>query len=107
MDPRANLPKFIRPFPMTVDPVDLEYLKKKGAFCLPEESFQKELLESYFNFVNPFMPLFDKVHIMSKFHRLDYSRNDKEDDPRISLLLLQALLFAGVEVGRKNQVCLD
>lgn len=107
MDPRANLPKFIRPFAMTVDPVDLEYLKKKGAFCLPEESFQKELLESYFNFVNPFMPLFDKVHIMSKFHGLDYSRNDKEDDPRISLLLLQALLFAGSEVGGKNQVCLD
>lgn len=98
----ADLPQFIRPITNLLDPVDLDYLAKKGAFCLPEERFRQQLLDSYFDFVNTFMPLFDKANIQDKFNGVFQADGDTEDDSRISLLLVQAILFAGSAVSQEQ-----
>jgi hypothetical protein len=60
---------------------DLEYLKVKGCFTLPEES--RELVEAYFRFVHPVFPVIDASTFMQ-----DYA---KSGIAGINLLLLWSM----------------
>lgn len=85
----ANLPLFIKPLPPRIGPDEVAYLEKKGALTLPDPGFRNELLRSYVEFVHPYMPLLDLQDFVSIVDQTDESAG------RISLILFQAVMFAG------------
>lgn len=88
-----DLPQFIKPTPPRIPTEDLEFLSKKGALQLPEETLRNELLKAYFKFVHPFMPLLDRKEFMEITMGVDTTRK------KIGLLLFQAVMFAGSAVS--------
>jgi hypothetical protein len=85
----STLPSFIRPLPKTLAEDDLEFLERKGAFTLPEAEIRDEILRSYVSTVHPFMPILDVRALLTAV-----TNNTKGD--QISLLLFQAVMFAGL-----------
>lgn len=90
------LPPFIKPSPPRIPIEDLEFLAKKGALKLPEESLRNELLKAHFKFVHPFMPLLDRKEFMEVVAGHDTTK-------KIGLLLFQAVMFAGSAVSSLAQ----
>ena len=74
---------------VTPDAASIAGLRQKGAFDLPSRQTRDELVDAFFQWVAPLVPVVRK----SKFLR-DYQ--DPDDSP--SLLLLQAILAAGSTV---------
>lgn len=69
--------------------VDIDYLFAKGALSLPETLVRNALLRSYVEYVHPYMPLVE-------IHELLQIINDGTGQSgRLSLLLFQAIMFAG------------
>lgn len=83
------LPAFIRALPSTFDPEDLSYLSKKGALTLPPPALRNALLRCFVENIHPFMPLLD-------IHELIRTVDTEDTNSAISLLLFQAIMFAGV-----------
>jgi len=67
---------------------DVQYLQKKGALTVPETRLRNELLRSYVEYVHPFMPLLELKDFLYPIERNDGTEV-------ISLLLFQAVMFAG------------
>ncbi|KAL1966999.1 hypothetical protein VTN77DRAFT_3523 [Rasamsonia byssochlamydoides] len=86
--PRGFLPDFIRGLPQRLQADDIDYLAAKGALTIPDVELRNELLKSYIHYVHPFMPLLDLEEFLQTI-----ARNDGIH--RMSLLLFQAVLFAG------------
>ncbi|KAF5017654.1 hypothetical protein F66182_10404 [Fusarium sp. NRRL 66182] len=86
---RQGLPLYVRPLPSHLTPIDIEYLASKGALKIPDEKLQCELFRLYYQFVHPFMPILDLSTFLLSVTRRDASS-------RVSLLLFQAVMFAGV-----------
>lgn len=84
------LPTFIAPIPTDIPIEDLEFLTQKGAFAIPEPELCIEILNNYMFSVHPFMPILDRPAI------LDTILKEVDNDNRISLLLFQAVMFAGL-----------
>ncbi|KAK7408249.1 hypothetical protein QQX98_009561 [Neonectria punicea] len=96
-----NLPGFIKPLSYCIASDELEYLQSKGALTLPEEEFQNALIWSFFEYVYPYMPVVDLEEFLEPVYNRDGSSG------QISLLLFQAVLFAGtahVKMDHLNQV---
>lgn len=74
---------------LTLDLVELEILKLRGAFLLPGIELATDLIELYFEHVHPLMPVINREEFMRKF-------KDPNDSP--SLMLLQAVLLCGSRV---------
>lgn len=83
------LPGFVKPLPKSIEADDLSYLQSKGALTLPSDDFQDALIWSFFEYVYPFMPVLDLDQFLQSVYHRDGSAG------QISLLLLQAVLFAG------------
>jgi hypothetical protein len=81
-------PLFLKPLPNRLPPEDIEYLGSKGALDIPSRELRNELLRCYVQWVHNFMPLLD----LHEFLRCIAENNS---DPGISLLLFQAVMFAG------------
>ena len=75
---------------LSLDLVELEILKLRGAFLLPLQELARDLVELYFEHVHPLMPVINRTEFMAKF-------NDPDDSP--SLMLLQAVLLCGLRVS--------
>ncbi|KAH3687386.1 hypothetical protein WICPIJ_001663 [Wickerhamomyces pijperi] len=75
--------------------VQIELLKGRGAFLIPEKSLCDELISTYFEKVHPIEPFVDKESFMEKY-----------TDGSISLLLLQSVLLSGACVS-KNELLFD
>ncbi|KAK7185971.1 hypothetical protein DPSP01_008539 [Paraphaeosphaeria sporulosa] len=93
-DPRRpstieGLPSFISPLPGHLLREDLEFLVQKGAFLIPEAHLQSKILQSYIFSIHPFMPILDLRALFRAVY--DGQRND-----HISILLFQAIMFAGL-----------
>lgn len=86
------LPAFVKPTPVRIPAEDIEYLTKRGALTLPSEPLRSELLNSHFNFVHPFMPLLNRREFLDIVTCEDGSKG------KVSLLLLQAVMFTGSAV---------
>lgn len=69
--------------------VDIDYLFAKGALSLPDIHVRNALLRSYLEFVHPYMPL---IEIQDVLQIID---DGTGASGRISLLLFQAIMFAG------------
>ncbi|KAK5444213.1 hypothetical protein LTS15_010566 [Exophiala xenobiotica] len=85
----GSLPSFIHPLTKTLAEDDLEFLERKGAFTMPESEIRDEILRSYVSTVHPFMPILDLSAFLTAV-----TNNTKGN--RISLLLFQAVMFAGL-----------
>lgn len=95
------LPAFVKPTPARIPLEDLEYLTKRGALTLPSEPLRSELLNSHFNFVHPFMPLLNRKDFLSIVTSEDGSKG------KVSLLLLQAVMFTGSAVCFPSKIVWD
>jgi hypothetical protein len=67
---------------------DVQFLQKKGALSIPETGFRDDLLRAYIEFVHPYMPLLE-------LHEFLGIIDNNGRHGKVSLLLLQAVLFAG------------
>ncbi|UQC90074.1 uncharacterized protein CLUP02_15605 [Colletotrichum lupini] len=56
-----------------LDPVDLEFLLKKGAFVLPHRDALMVFLTAYFRFVHPYSPVLDPNHFLQCYESGSYS----------------------------------
>ena len=68
---------------------DIEYLRVKGALSLPESELLSACLRSYFQNSQPMYPVVDAFKVMS------IVQDTNSDNEKLSLLLLQALIFVG------------
>ncbi|KAI9799387.1 MAG: Transcriptional activator of fatty acid utilization [Piccolia ochrophora] len=78
-----------------LDNVEIDILHQRGAFLLPPRALCDELVEAYFKWVAPVVPVINR----SRFMRL---YRDSKNPP--SLLLLQAVLLAGSRVCNNPQL---
>lgn len=78
-----------------LDNVEIDILHQRGAFLLPPRSLCDELVDSYFRWVAPIVPVINKSRFMRQYR-------DAKNPP--SLLLLQAILLAGSRVCTNPQL---
>ncbi|KAJ5558153.1 hypothetical protein N7535_008369 [Penicillium sp. DV-2018c] len=83
------LPDYIRGLPTRLQKEDIDYLAAKGALTIPDATLRNELLKSYIHYVHTYMPLLDLEEFLQTIVHNDGIH-------RISLLLFQAVMFAGV-----------
>ncbi|KAF4636014.1 hypothetical protein G7Y89_g2062 [Cudoniella acicularis] len=90
---KVPLPSYIRTrYNMKED--DLQHLWHQGALRIPDTSLKNALLQSYIEYVHPSLPLINLHELLA----MVCARKTNEyvsEDRRISLLLFQAILFAG------------
>lgn len=86
----SALPLFIKKLPDRVDGDDLDFLTRKGALMVPAPDLQLKILNSYVQAVHPFMPMLD----LNNFRRAIF---DEQGATKVSLLLFQAVMFAGLQ----------
>ncbi|KFX93242.1 hypothetical protein O988_06907 [Pseudogymnoascus sp. VKM F-3808] len=72
-----------------LDDVEIDILHQRGAFLLPPRSLCDELVESFFKWVAPIVPVINRTRFMKQYQ-------DPKNPP--SLLLLQSMLLAGSRV---------
>ncbi|EED21803.1 C6 transcription factor, putative [Talaromyces stipitatus ATCC 10500] len=81
-------PQFLKPVSPRIATEDVEYLRSKGALTIPEPSLRNELLKAYVQWVYSSLPVLD-------LHSFLASVAQNKPDANISLLLFQAIMFAG------------
>ncbi|KAI9888143.1 MAG: Transcriptional activator of fatty acid utilization [Watsoniomyces obsoletus] len=72
-----------------LDHVEIDILTQRGAFLLPHRALCDDLVDAYFRWVAPVVPVINRSRFMRKYR-------DLKNPP--SLLLLQAVLLAGSRV---------
>ncbi|EXJ90376.1 hypothetical protein A1O1_03477 [Capronia coronata CBS 617.96] len=77
------------------DQMEIEILQQRGAFLLPPRALCDELVDAYFKWVAPIVPVINKSRFMKRY-------KDTKNPP--SLLLLQAILLAGSRVCQNPQL---
>jgi hypothetical protein len=92
----VHLPSFIRPIGANIGEAELEFLINKNVFYVPDEAVRLDILHAYFQAVHPLMPLFDKADFLDICTSGPQGRSDQKS--QVSLLLLQATMFAGSAV---------
>ncbi|KAF9891522.1 hypothetical protein FE257_003989 [Aspergillus nanangensis] len=83
------LPPYIRPLPRHIAARDLDYLADKGALSIPDNVLRDEILRAYVTMVHPFMPTVDLEDFLVPIIHGDGRGS-------VSLILFQAVMFAGV-----------
>lgn len=83
------LPNYIHDPPDHLTKADIDYLDMKDALSIPSASLRNELMRAYIQFVHPYLPILD----LEQFLDTVFLSNGVS---RVSLLLFQAVLAAGV-----------
>ncbi|SPO05062.1 related to CUTINASE TRANSCRIPTION FACTOR 1 BETA [Cephalotrichum gorgonifer] len=78
-----------------LDNVEIEILHQRGAFLLPPRALCDELINSYFTWVHPIVPVINRTRFMRQYR-------DPKNPP--SFLLIQAILLAGSRVCNNPQI---
>ena len=81
-----SLPAFISPLSKKVAQENLKFLEQRGALSVPEPSLRIALIYAYIDFVYCYLPAIDLP---------DFLESVEREDGQISLLLFQAIMFAG------------
>lgn len=84
-----------RPSVSELDSLELDILHQRGAFLLPPKPLCDELVDSYFQWVAPVVPIINRNRFLRHYR-------DPKNPP--SLLLLQAILLAGSRVCSNSQL---
>ncbi|KAJ9634453.1 hypothetical protein H2204_006278 [Knufia peltigerae] len=83
----VTLPSYITPLSTNISPEDLDFLRSKGAFDIPDAPIRDLLLQAYMQWVHPFTPMLDLEGILTAV----FSNGGKRT---VSLLVFQSLLSA-------------
>ncbi|KAK4548221.1 hypothetical protein LTR36_010090 [Oleoguttula mirabilis] len=78
-----------------LDNVEIDILHQRGAFLLPPRGLCDELVEAFFQWIAPVVPVINRSKFMRRYR-------DTKNPP--SLLLLQAILLAGSRVCNNPQL---
>lgn len=78
-----------------LDNVEIDILHRRGAFLLPPRALCDELVDAYFQWIAPVVPVINRSKFMRRYR-------DVKNPP--SLLLLQAILLAGSRVCSNPQL---
>jgi hypothetical protein len=78
-----------------LDNVEIDILHQRGAFLLPPRALCDELVDAYFQWIAPVVPVINRSKFMRRYR-------DSKNPP--SLLLLQAILLAGSRVCSNPQL---
>ncbi|KAI1821889.1 fungal-specific transcription factor domain-containing protein [Xylaria intraflava] len=78
-----------------LDNIEIDILHQRGAFLLPPRQLCDELIDAYFKWVHPIVPVIHRTRFMRQYR-------DPKNPP--SLLLLQAVLLAGSRVCQNQQL---
>lgn len=78
-----------------LDNVEIDILHQRGAFLLPPRALCDELVDAYFQWIAPVVPVINRSKFMRRYR-------DTKNPP--SLLLLQAILLAGSRVCSNPQL---
>lgn len=78
-----------------LDNVEIDILHQRGAFLLPPRALCDELVDAYFQWIAPVVPVINRTKFMRQYR-------DSKNPP--SLLLLQAILLAGSRVCTNPQL---
>ena len=78
-----------------LDNVEIDILHQRGAFLLPPRALCDELVDAYFQWIAPVVPVINRTKFMRRYR-------DSKNPP--SLLLLQAILLAGSRVCNNPQL---
>ncbi|WEW59337.1 Transcriptional activator of fatty acid utilization [Emydomyces testavorans] len=78
-----------------LDSLEIDILHQRGAFLLPPRSLCDELVDAYFKWVAPAVPIINRSRFMKRYR-------DPKNPP--SILLLQAVLLAGSRVSTNPQL---
>ena len=78
-----------------LDDLELKILHERGAFLLPPRQLCDELVEAFFTWIAPVVPVINRSKFMRRYR-------DPKNPP--SLLLLQAILLAGSRVCTNPQL---
>lgn len=78
-----------------LDNVEVDILHQRGAFLLPPRALCDELVDAFFQWIAPVVPVINRSKFMRRYR-------DSKNPP--SLLLLQAILLAGSRVCNNPQL---
>ncbi|RMY62465.1 hypothetical protein D0865_00407 [Hortaea werneckii] len=78
-----------------LDNVEIDILHQRGAFLLPPRALCDELVDAFFTWIAPVVPVINRSKFMRRYR-------DPKNPP--SLLLLQAILLAGSRVCNNPQL---
>ncbi|KAL0638415.1 Transcriptional activator of fatty acid utilization [Maublancomyces gigas] len=78
-----------------LDTIEIDILHQRGAFLLPPRALCDELVEAYFKWIAPIVPVINRSRFMRRYR-------DPKNPP--SLLLLQSVLLAGSRVCQNPQL---
>ncbi|EWG41255.1 hypothetical protein FVEG_03397 [Fusarium verticillioides 7600] len=84
--------------PAGLDPLEIQILKRRGAFVLPPKTLCDDLIETYFSWVHPIVPVINRTKFMSQYR-------DPTNPP--SMLLLQCVLLAGARISTNSELRVD
>lgn len=86
---QGKLPDYFKPLPLQMAAVDIDCLYAKDSLSIPAAPLRNAVLRSYLEFVHPDMPIVD-IHEL-----LQIISDGNGKSGRVSLLLFQAVMFAG------------
>ncbi|KAJ5714181.1 uncharacterized protein N7483_011362 [Penicillium malachiteum] len=86
------LPSYLKPPSSKIQAEDLNFLIRKGALDIPPAALREEILKAYIRHVHPHMPFLD-LNVFSDAIFNSHVGSNGQDG--ISLLLFQAVMFAG------------
>jgi hypothetical protein len=81
------LPAYFNPVPDSIGEKDLEYLREKGVFSVPDTRLRDQLLEAYAVFVHGAIPVLS----LPEFLGAIYSVNEQSE--KLSFLVFNAVMF--------------
>lgn len=81
---------YIKPLPGWLSSDDHDYLLRKEALTIPTDPLRTQLLQGFIEYVYVYMPLLDLNELLQAI-----DLEGKDSAPRISILLFQAIMFAG------------
>ncbi|KAF5718520.1 cutinase transcription factor 1 alpha [Fusarium globosum] len=84
--------------PAGLDPLETRILQRRGAFVLPPKSLCDDLIETFFAWVHPIVPVINRTKFMSQYR-------DPKSPP--SMLLIQSILLAGARISTNPQLMVD
>lgn len=88
----SDLPPFVQPISADLAAEDLLFLRRKGALSLPDAELRNDLLRNYMELVHHCLPVIDLDSVQA-------SLKDPVRHGRISLLLLQAMMFSATALA--------
>ncbi|UPL02901.1 hypothetical protein LCI18_013835 [Fusarium solani-melongenae] len=81
-------------------PADLNYVESQGCLKVPERSALDQLVQQYFRYVHPILPLMDEADFWDMY----YQQSTETPAVQIHLVLLQAILFAACNYAPKGVI---